>query len=232
MRDELILALDLYRQEGSKPSLSQLDELSSLLRSIPIERQLADSPSFRGRDSVYLKLANFIALDPATGTKGMTRGGLGDEHVWNEFSADPERLALAAKAIRANLPDLSIVDAEFEEEGINEASEGKVLTRVHRIRERNRRLVNRKKDAALALTGKLECAACHFDFAAVYGEHGDGFIECHHTTPLAELMPGTKTRLADLELICPNCHRMIHRRRRWLTIEELRSMLLATGTAV
>jgi 5-methylcytosine-specific restriction enzyme A len=225
MRDELILALDLYRQEGSKPSLSQLDELSSLLRSIPIEPQLADSPSFRGRDSVYLKLANFIALDPATGTKGMTRGGLGDEHVWKEFSADPERLALAAKAIRANLPDLSIADAEFEEEGIHEASEGKVLTRVHRIRERNRRLVKRKKDAALALTGKLECAACQFDFAAVYGEHGDGFIECHHTTPLAELMPGTKTRLADLELICPNCHRMVHRRPRWLTLEELRSLL-------
>jgi 5-methylcytosine-specific restriction protein A len=28
-----------------------------------------------------------------------------------------------------------------------------------------------------------------------------------------------------LELVCSNCHRMIHRRRPWLTIEQLRSIL-------
>jgi hypothetical protein len=36
---------------------------------------------------------------------------------------------------------------------------------------------------------------------------------------------GQKTRLADLALLCANCHRMIHARRPWLTLDELRGLL-------
>jgi predicted HNH restriction endonuclease len=43
--------------------------------------------------------------------------------------------------------------------------------------------------------------------------------------PVSTLRPGTKTKLADLALVCSNCHRMIHRRARWLTIDELRDLV-------
>ena len=33
------------------------------------------------------------------------------------------------------------------------------------------------------------------------------------------------TRLADLALLCSNCHRMIHRTKQWLTVEELKELV-------
>ncbi|HBN30592.1 MAG TPA: hypothetical protein DD416_05065 [Rhodobacteraceae bacterium] len=66
---------------------------------------------------------------------------------------------------------------------------------------------------------------CGFNFEDVYGERGNGFIECHHTKPVHEMQPHEKTKLSDLALVCPNCHRMIHAKRPWLTIDELRSLI-------
>ncbi len=60
-----------------------------------------------------------------------------------------------------------------------EASEGRVLTRVHQARERNQSIVKKKKTAVLSDTGKLECEACGFDFQEVYGDLGQDFAECH-----------------------------------------------------
>ncbi|MDO6522910.1 HNH endonuclease [Shimia thalassica] len=46
-------------------------------------------------------------------------------------------------------------------------------------------------------------------------------MECHHTVPVSEMKPGDKTKLSDLALVCANCHRMIHAKRPWLSIQEL-----------
>jgi 5-methylcytosine-specific restriction protein A len=47
-----------------------------------------------------------------------------------------------------------------------------VLTRLHRIRERDRRIVERRKARALREHGALQCEACRFDFGTRYGERG------------------------------------------------------------
>ncbi|MEA2332471.1 MAG: 5-methylcytosine-specific restriction enzyme [Thermoleophilaceae bacterium] len=225
LRDELILALDLYQREGRNPSAPAVEELSNLLRAIPVEPELASEPTFRNLAGVRLKVSNFVAIDPSAEAVGMTRGGRGDQAVWDEFGTDPLRLGQAAEAIRANLDAIPAQEAEADEEEVADAPEGRLLTRVHRVRERNQRLVARKKVAALENTGKLACEACTFDFAATYGPHGDGFIECHHTVPLHTLRPGSRTRLADLALVCSNCHRMIHRRAEWLSVSALRALV-------
>lgn len=114
--------------------------------------------------------------------------------------------------------DDSIEDLEFPE--------GRVLYRMHRFRERNSRLTDQAKARALERHGRLACEACGFDFFETYGELGKHFIECHHTIPVWDLSPGTKTKLADIALVCSNCHRMLHRRRPWpLGLAELREML-------
>jgi 5-methylcytosine-specific restriction protein A len=60
----------------------------------------------------------------------------------------------------------------------------------------------------------------------MYGELGEGFAECHHRTPLGELTGKTRTRLADLAIVCANCHRILHRKRaRGMTVEQLRERL-------
>ena len=83
----------------------------------------------------------------------------------------------------------------------------------------------RKKKQVLQTKGKLLCEVCEFDFALSYGEHGEGFIECHHTKPVSTLRKNGKTHLNDLALLCANCHRMIHRGKKWLGIDELRQLL-------
>jgi hypothetical protein len=54
---------------------------------------------------------------------------------------------------------------------------------------------------------------------------GEGFIEVHHAVPVHQLLPDATTKIADLHLLCANCHRMIHARRPWLTVEELKACI-------
>ena len=75
--------------------------------------------------------------------------------------------------------------------------EGGVRLHLHRRKERNRVAVRRKREITLAKHGALLCEVCDFDFALVYGEHGDGFAECHHTLPVATLEEGHRTRLSE-----------------------------------
>lgn len=107
---------------------------------------------------------------------------------------------------------------------IEHASEGLIKLRQHKVRERNPRLAQAKKDLSLKATGSLACEVCDFDFRKTYGELGDGFIECHHGVPLADLKPGTITRLSDLHLVCANCHRMLHRNGT-IRVSALRALL-------
>ena len=100
------------------------------------------------------------------------------------------------------------------------AAEGVATLRTHLRRERSKALIDRFKKQL----NTFACSVCDFDFGKVYGELGHGFVEAHHKVPIAQLEPGTKTRIADLAAVCSNCHRMLHRRGT-LSVEELRSQL-------
>jgi hypothetical protein len=73
------------------------------------------------------------------------------------------------------------------------------------------------------------CQACGFDFAAIYGSWSDGYIECHHLEPLAERdgVAGN-TSVSEVAVLCSNCHRMVHRRRPALSLEELKTLIEST----
>jgi len=105
-----------------------------------------------------------------------------------------------------------------------EASEGRAVERHHLVRERNPELRARKIEAVKHASGRVACEACGFDFARTYGPRGGDFIECHHRIPLHSIGPSL-TRLADLVLLCSNCHRIIHRKRPWLSFEELCALI-------
>lgn len=112
----------------------------------------------------------------------------------------------------------------------NEVSfkEGRLKFRLHLTKERNYRLVTRAK--ALwnqKQSGKVICSVCSFSFPEAYGEVGEGFIEAHHTRPIAQLSPDTKISIVDLVPICSNCHSMLHRSRPWLTVEQLHTIVLS-----
>ena len=188
--------------------------------------------TFRNPNGVYMKLMNFRRLDPeytSMAKKGLTRGGVADEVIWQDLATDPERCHKVAAAIMRNLAAepgrMSPGDNDDDGEPLDEAPEGRLLTHQHVRRERSRKLVESKKKAVLKTGGTLACEVCQFDFRARYGDRGDGYIECHHTRPLETLEPGQKTHIRDLALVCSNCHRMIHCRKPWLTIDEMRMLL-------
>lgn len=118
-----------------------------------------------------------------------------------------------------------VVDVSDQGKDAVAVSEGRWLERVHYIRERNARLVSRKKGIVLKKTGKLACEVCRFDFLRTYGEIGRNFAECHHRLPLSQIGPGSLTRLDDLAIVCANCHRMLHAGKQVRSIEELAAMV-------
>jgi 5-methylcytosine-specific restriction enzyme A len=227
LRDELILALDLYFREptarGSKTH-PEVIKLSQTLNQLPIHSGNGHSTSFRNPNGVGMKLANFLQYDPRYAGKGLERGSKTEKQVWDEFSSDQKRLRQVAQAIvqhQGAVAPLSAVDDE--DDG---TAEGAVLTKVHLVRERDSTISKKKKEQVLKATGALRCEACGFDFNQRYGPLGAGFVECHHDKPVSQMQPGEKTRLADLRLVCANCHRMLHRSRPWITVEQLRQRLL------
>lgn len=232
--DELILALDVYlrvpRARNAKRDPA-LQDLSETLRSLPLHPDRPDPSRFRSLNAVYLKLQNFKAIDPEYTTGGRTGliagAGRRERAIWDRYAQQPDELRRVAVAIRANAtvrqdqvrPFLDDADDDAE------AEEGRLLTALHRRRERNPKLARQKKEQALKRHGTLVCQACGFDFAARYGDRGHGFIECHHRRPLSEIRDSQRTRLEDLALVCSNCHRMIHRVAPWLSVEQVKDLL-------
>jgi len=96
--------------------------------------------------------------------------------------------------------------------------------RAHLRRERDPKLRASKLKDTKERGLPIACEVCTFDFGYTYGSHGLDYIECHHRTPLY-VTGKTQTRLADLALLCSNCHRMIHRTKQWLTVEELKEVV-------
>ncbi len=234
VRDELILALDFYlRHAGNPPPKGspEIAELSETLNRLGRYLGIATSGDFRNVNGVYMKLMNFRRFDPTfteAGRSGLPHGGREEEAVWNEFAADPQRCHAVAEVIRqavASAPEGDTIAADPEEPEIAEAEEGRVVTVMHLGHERSKKLILAKKQGVRAKLGRLACEACGFDFHDRYGERGDGFIECHHSKPVHMLRPGEKTKLVDLRLLCANCHRMVHAKRHWLTMEELVAIL-------
>jgi predicted HNH restriction endonuclease len=236
-RDELILALDAYVRWGASPPAKNSADIAALSQTMNDLRRVLGSvgnDKLRNANGVYMKLMNFRSVDPAfklQGKTGLTRGNKLEGVLWAEFHGDAQRLAKVAGTIRAGITEalasaivLDTWAADDPTEGA-EAIEGAIATRMHRTRERSRVIVEKKKASVLKAHGALACEACGFDFSIRYGARGVGFIECHHTKPVETLGDGTPTKLSDLALLCANCHRMIHAKRPWLSVQDLQQSL-------
>jgi 5-methylcytosine-specific restriction protein A len=133
-----------------------------------------------------------------------------DEKVFNEL------FTIALKEIPRFDPDMN-EELEFPE--------GREVERKHKQRERNTRLVELAKEKFKKQNGSLYCQICHFDFYQKYGEIGKDFIEAHHTLPIRDMVKNQITKIEDIAMVCPNCHRILHRKRPWLTMSDLNNII-------
>ena len=153
----------------------------------------------------------------------MKAGGQLEKEVWSRYANDPAALQLEADCIVRAVEN---VDTEIlntlPNAGEAEGEEGGVIIRLHKRYERDRKIIRAKLHAAKKV-GDISCQVCGFDFQAQFGALGDGYIEVHHLKPVHTLIKGSKTKLSDLALLCANCHRMAHRKRSPLSLDELRA---------
>jgi HNH endonuclease len=103
--------------------------------------------------------------------------------------------------------------------------EGKEKYILHKLKERSKGLIKIAKERQIQKDPKLCCQICNFSFIENYGQIGEGFIEAHHIYPISDLTAETKTKIEDLIFVCSNCHRMLHRKRPWLTDGELKNLM-------
>jgi predicted HNH restriction endonuclease len=120
--------------------------------------------------------------------------------------------------------------AERTMEAALEFAEGERSQRERSFFKRNPAL----RGAAIRKHG-LKCIGCEFIFGEKYGALGEGYIEIHHLNALAEradLAAGKPmmTTLDEVVPLCANCHRIVHRRRPALLIEELKSAISQAAT--
>ena len=119
------------------------------------------------------------------------------------------------------------IGKEFEKNELSDEGflEGKIIERIHKSRERSYKVINLAKERFLEENGCLSCQVCGFDFEKTYGKLGENFIEGHHIIAVSEMSHDHKTRVEDIALVCSNCHRMIHKKRPWLKMDELKEIL-------
>lgn len=230
--DELILALHLYiTHPDSLPGKTSVEikELSTFLNKMGAALDTTMAEKFRNANGVYMKMMNFRRFDPKyinEGKVGLKSGNKNDKVVWDNFANDPERLKIAATDIRSSITTYTSGELRgIDEPEIVEAEEGRVLTRLHRYRERSPILAKKFKKKMLEKHGKLACEACGFEFSEQYGTLYAGIIDVHHTKPVHTLVEGDKTRLEDLALLCCNCHRVVHSKAKWLAVDELKKQI-------
>lgn len=125
----------------------------------------------------------------------------------SELAADLREILSLYEVLSYNetVPNSS---TESEEDEHNYYVEDLRKFRQHKRIERNIRLAKEVK----RIQGTV-CQVCKTSFEEVYGLIGQGYIEAHHLTPLADLKE-QKILLdpkKDFAVLCANCHRMIHR---------------------
>ena len=118
----------------------------------------------------------------------------------------------------ANLP-------ESEAEEVITGKEGRILTRIHSYKERDRSLVKKSKKWFKKQQGHLYCEVCEMNPVTVYGAAGERCIEAHHKIPVQELQPDSITRVEDMAMVCASCHRIIHSSNPCLSIADARGLL-------
>lgn len=223
--DETVLAYELYLRDYADP-IKYPDGTHSAVRSLSVElRNLPQHPSdiranprFRNSDGVARKIQNLMYA--ATGRYGSPHGSAMDRRVVATLTDqdDTRRIAAALRIAATEVPTTPVED-EDEQDG----EEGGLLYRWHVARERDRKLAARKKKEATDSGQPILCEGCGLDVSAKYGTQVGAVIECHHRLPLSA---GKRTtRLVDLALVCPTCHRVLHFSKQWLSVDELRQRL-------
>jgi hypothetical protein len=122
----------------------------------------------------------------------------GKSQMWHQWFDKNEKKII--DDFSNNLPDLEL----------KEYADGKIREELkrHKWRERNYKFV---RDCKKFYSNIKICSGCGLDPKKKYGFDTIKFLDLHHIIPLSKKNPKIKLKLNDTTLLCPNCHRAIHK---------------------
>ena len=182
-----------------------------------------ESVTSKNHPKYFLKFTHLEAIllrfeeNPKSITDSVNRiwskAGLPLEHVTEAYSYGIARTFLEKTGVNIYVSHEEL-DREF--------------TKIYTEGEKVAGWVERSKRAAGARSKCIEhfgawCQGCRFEFESTYGAIGKGFIEVHHRKPISRSQGVYKINpTKDLIPLCSNCHAMVHRKSKMLSIVELR----------
>jgi len=120
---------------------------------------------------------------------------------------------------RGRITKLIEVNSNLGEQLPNIYSEGGIHEVVQELRLRDPKL----RKEALQYYENV-CYICEQDYSKLYGDLGISFLEVHHKIPISNGV--RENSVADVCLVCANCHRMIHSiGKDGIPIDELREII-------
>lgn len=161
--------------------------------------------------------------DPAASVRARLQERCSDykafKHKQDLFESDAGTGIWRFRQWRKAPPQLSQLKEELDS---YEGFEGRLVPKLHLVRERDPKLIAKFK----ATLAEARCEACSINLTEIYGALAADYIEAHHKKPVALIQEGSATTLDDLAALCPNCHRIIHKNYP-MSVDELAAVIAA-----
>lgn len=213
-KDEAILALDvLYSLKGHRalPNSSEMNELSSLLKRLPIHNIDKQNADFRSPSGIANQL-NLFQRSLASGKKHPNVGKIFFDVAF-EYEHKQDELHATAQAIRRN--EAFFDDAYNSIDAVERFPEGILLGRLHR------KLESR---ASARVTLSNCCAICNIKPELCYQPCGN-LLQLHLLVSPSRLNGEKKYSANSFITVCPTCHAALHAYRPWRTNENCGDIL-------
>ena len=214
VRDEVILALAFYYTTPNKnfyPLSGGIQQLSKQLQSLPIYFLQPKPADFRNCNGMHYQLSKLHMV--LKGGKDLSFLAKVWADVLCYYRDKLDILQMTASAIIQVGKSLSEHNIWVTPHGTLFA-EGCILEYFHSIMERGKPC------------HAQNCMICGMYPSAVYCGKQENFLENHLLIERWNLYPGMKVRDRDVVSLCPNCHKIVHSIRPW--ISELHSKQILT----
>ena len=204
----------LLRRARQLQELDDLGQLAGPLQGIPVKAKAAGLRESSAEFWIAVDPVNLIQFDQAILIPEDIVAPNNHRYKLNKLTRhDFERIKLLVSLSRAP-----------EEPEVQLFAEGRLVARSHLNRERNPEVVAVAKSCFKKRHGSLHCEACHWPQNSPFEttEAMSDTIEAHHVIPLSSVAYTGQTSPEDLRMLCPTCHRAIHRLRPEMNVEEFK----------
>jgi hypothetical protein len=197
---------ELILSGGGRRKYRITDILSNRLKIQPTQAKTPSSLSYK---RIEVVIEGFPKIDPksiaASTLELLTKHGVTDTK--NEvylYGFAKEYLMRSSNGFEM------MADIDLDTISSKPVNEGQKKLVTHIIRERKSKLIRLAKTKTRKQYGHLFCELCDFNLKNDR-KYGDAIIEGHHLIPISELENVDDNTIANIALLCPNCHQMIHR---------------------